>query len=380
MFAAGMSTFMGLYFVQGLLPEFSTAFGASPAASALAVSVTTGAVAFAIIPASVLSERVGRVPVMTASALSSGVVGVALCWAPTFELLLAGRTLQGLLLAGVPATAMAYLAEESDPGTLGRAMGRYVAGTTLGGLAGRLLPTVALDATGWRTALLVGAGTSLVFAVVFWRTVPPSRRFTPRSIHPRTVAAALARHLRDRGMFALFGVGFALMGGFVTAYNYLGYRLLAPPFSLPPSAVGFVFVLYLAGTVSSARAGALSDRIGRPRALAASIVLMAAGLALTLPDSLPFVLAGVFVFTGGFFGAHAVASAWVGARARRDRGEAAALYLFGYYLGSSVVGACGGFAYAAAGWPGVAGYVAAFALLGLGLAGAAARAAPRMSG
>ncbi|NED66486.1 MFS transporter, partial [Streptomyces sp. SID10244] len=56
-----MTTFMALYYVQALLPQLSDHFGVSPATSALAVSLTTGFLAIAIIPASVLSERYGRV-------------------------------------------------------------------------------------------------------------------------------------------------------------------------------------------------------------------------------------------------------------------------------------------------------------------------------
>jgi hypothetical protein len=41
------------------------------------------------------------------------------------------------------------------------------------------------------------------------------------------------------------------------------------------------------------------------------------------------------------------------------RAQAAALYLFFYYVGSSLVGSSGGLFYARAGWPGVAGLLAA---------------------
>jgi YNFM family putative membrane transporter len=56
-----------------------------------------------------------------------------------------------------------------------------------------------------------------------------------------------------------------------------------------------------------------------------------------------------------------VASGWTGRRSTLlpdgSPGLAASLYLFGYYLGSSVGGALGGVAYDHAGWLGVVGYV-----------------------
>ena len=75
--------------------------------------------------------------------------------------------------------------------------------------------------------------------------------------------------------------------------------------------------------------------------------------------------------TWGFFGAHSISSSWVGLRATKGRAQAAALYLFFYYLGSSVGGfgrravlsawgwngvaaLVGGLVFAALSWPGLA--------------------------
>lgn len=362
LFAAGLATFMTLYYAQGLLPVFSEHYGVSPATSALAVSVATGLLALAIVPASVLSERYGRVRVMTISAVSATLLGVVLPWSPTFEVLLAGRALQGILCAGVPAVAMAYLAEEIDARSLGTAMGTYVAGTTIGGLVGRMIPTLAIDITDWQWALEIASLVALLFAVWFARQVPASRQFAPRPVAPMQTVRNLAAHLRDTPLLCLFGLAFLLMGGFVTVYNFLGYRLIAGPFDLPATLAGLVFLLYLAGTVSSATAGRMSDSLGRSRVLVGAVILMIGGLALSLPDWLPTVLIGILLFTAGFFAAHSVASGWVSARATTHRAEASSLYLLGYYLGSSIVGALGGVAFTLAGWVGVAGYVGAFML------------------
>lgn len=377
LFIAGMATFMTLYYVQGLLPMFSGHYGVSPAVSALAVSITTGLLAVAIVPASVLSERFGRVRVMTVSAVSAAALGVVLPWSPTFELLLAGRAVQGVLCAGVPAVAMAYLAEEIDIRLLGTAMGIYVSGTTIGGLTGRLIPTLVVDCSAWQWALEVTSAVALLFAAMFWRLVPPSKQFRPQPISPKRTMQNLTIHLRDVPLLCLFGLAFVLMGGFVTVFNFLGYRLLAEPFDLPAVLAGLVFLLYLAGTASSAVAGRLSDFWGRGRVLVTAMCVMVAGLALSVPDWLPTVLAGIFLFTAGFFAAHSVASGWVSARATDHRAEASSLYLLGYYLGSSIVGACGGVAFAMGGWIGLAGYVAAFLLAGAALTAVLLRSVTR---
>ncbi|NYJ75207.1 MFS transporter [Allobranchiibius huperziae] len=369
LFAAGMTTFVAMYAAQAVLPALSDAFDVSPAGSALAVSATTGMLALAIIPASALSERFGRTRVMVTSALLTAAVGIVLPWVGSFGLLVALRGVQGIALAGVPATAMAYLAEEVHAQDLGAAMGRYIAGTTVGGLAGRVVASLTLDLSTWRWALEVAALVSLAFTLVFVRFAPPSVYFRPQPIGVRRTARAVAGHLRSPRLLALFGTAFLLMGGFVSIYNLLGYRLLARPFSLSQTVVGLVFLMYLSGTVSSAAAGRLSDRFGRAAVLLTSEVVALIGLLLTWVTALPLVLIGVLLFTAGFFAAHAVASGWVSRIAHDHRAEASSLYLFAYYAGSSVLGAAAGLAYSAYGWSGAVAYVGVIFLLALTVVG-----------
>ncbi|WP_375234382.1 MULTISPECIES: MFS transporter [unclassified Mycobacteroides] len=350
LFAAGLATFAALYGTQAVLPALSEDLGVSPAAAALTVSVTTGMLALSIIPASALSERFGRTRVMLVSAIATTIIGLLLPASPTFAVLLIGRAAEGVALAGIPAVAMAFLAEEVHPGSLGSAMGRYVAGTTVGGLAGRLVASSVLDLSNWRIALLGSGVMTLVCTVLFAMLLPRSQFFVPKHVRVGTTIRVLGRHLRNPVLLIMFGLAFLLMGGFVTVYNYLGYRLVAPPFGLPTAIAGLLFLLYLAGTVSSATAGRLADRRGRGLVLIGAVAVTAVGLALTIPNSLIAVIIGVGIFTAGFFAAHTVASGWVGAVAQRDRAEASALYLFSYYLGSSVAGAAGGLAYQSGGW------------------------------
>jgi YNFM family putative membrane transporter len=71
------------------------------------------------------------------------------------------------------------------------------------------------------------------------------------------------------------------------------------------------------------------------------------------------------VLTFGFFGAHSIASGWVGQRALTARTQASALYLLCYYLGSSIGGSAGGLAHSYAGWPGLVAMVTGLLILAL---------------
>jgi MFS transporter, YNFM family, putative membrane transport protein len=365
LYGAGLASFAAMYCTQALLPALSTFYRITPATAALTVSLTTGMLALSIIPASVLSERFGRTTVMLTSGVLSSIIGLLLPFSPTLGVLLAGRALHGIALAGIPAVAMAYLAEEVHASSLGSAMGRYIAGTTIGGLAGRIVPSLIIDVSNWRVALLVCSLMTLAGTVAFAVLAPRSRFFNPKTASVRVTMRSLMAHLRNPVLLKLFGLGFALMGAFATVYNYLGYRLTAQPFALASSVVGLLFLLYLAGTVTSTVAGRLADRRGRALVLGSASPITVIGLLMTVPHTLVAIVVGAGVFTGGFFAAHTVASGWVGAVAHRDRAEASSLYLFSYYLGGSVAGGFGGFVYSLGGWPGTVVFVGTLLLAGL---------------
>jgi YNFM family putative membrane transporter len=84
-----------------------------------------------------------------------------------------------------------------------------------------------------------------------------------------------------------------------------------------------------------------------------TICAMLSGTLLTLSSLIPWIVFGVGLFTCGFFGAHAIASSWVGRRATTAKAQAASLYLFSYYLGSSISGTVGGVFWVHYGWTGI---------------------------
>jgi YNFM family putative membrane transporter len=373
LFAVGIATFAVLYCVQPLMPLFAVAFHLSPAVSTFALSAATGVLAPMLLVSGSLSDALGRKPLIVASILSSAALTVLLALTPTWGVLLLLRALQGVTLSGLQAVAMAYVGEEVAPAAVGGAMGLFVAGSGLGGMVGRIFAGVTADLGGWRVALAGVGAVSAVAGLFVWRALPPSRHFQPRKLTLRTSLASLAGHLHDPALRRLFGLGFVVMGAFVTVYNYIAFRLLAPPYALSQAVVGAIFVVYMVGIASSAWMGRLADRHGRGPVLNAALLAALAGLALMLTRPLVLVIPGLALFTFGFFGAHSVASGWVSRRARAAKGQASALYLFSFYAGSTLVAPTIGLFWPRYAWPGV---TAATATL-LALALLIARSLPR---
>ncbi|UOB24497.1 MFS transporter [Pseudomonas orientalis] len=359
LFSGGFATFALLYCVQPMMPALSHEFSINAAQSSLILSVATAMLAFGLLITGPISDRLGRKPVMVAALFCAALATIASGLMPSWEGILFMRALVGLSLSGLAAVAMTYLSEEIHPQHIGLAMGLYIGGNAIGGMSGRLIIGVLIDFVSWHTAMLIIGGLALIAATVFWKILPESRNFRASSLKPRNLLDGFVMHFKDAGLPWLFLEAFLLMGAFVTLFNYIGYRLLADPYDLSQAVVGLLSLVYLSGIYSSAKIGSLADRLGRRRVLWGTIVLMLAGMTLTLFSPLWLVVPGMLIFTFGFFGAHSVASSWIGRRAVRAKGQASSLYLFCYYAGSSIAGTAGGFFWHLGGWNGIGGFIVA---------------------
>ena len=243
LFSGGFATFALLYCVQPMMPLLSREFSINAAQSSLILSVSTGMLAIGLLITGPISDRIGRKPVMVAALLAAALCTIASALMPSWHGVLVMRALVGLSLSGLAAVAMTYLSEEIHPQHIGLAMGLYIGGNAIGGMSGRLITGVLIDFVSWHTAMLVIGGLALIAAAVFWRILPESRNFRPRSLHPRSLLDGFTMHFRDAGLPWLFLEGFLLMGAFVTLFNYIGYRLLADPYQLSQAWVGMLSVV-----------------------------------------------------------------------------------------------------------------------------------------
>ncbi|HKM95889.1 MAG TPA: MFS transporter [Buttiauxella sp.] len=365
LFSAGLATFALLYCVQPILPVLSHEFGVSPASSSISLSVSTVMLALGLLFTGPLSDAIGRKPVMVTALLLASSCTLISTMMTSWHGILVMRALIGLSLSGVAAVGMTYLSEEMHPSVVAFSMGLYISGNSIGGMSGRLLSGVLTDFFNWRIAVAAIGCFALASALMFWKILPESRHFRPSSLRPKTLFINFRLHWRDPGLPLLFAQGFLLMGAFVTLFNYIGYRLMQGPWYLSQAVVGLLSVAYLTGTWSSPKAGAMTAKFGRGPVIIVSTAVMLFGLVLTVFSPLAIIFIGMLLFSAGFFAAHSVASGWIGPRAKRAKGQASSLYLFSYYLGSSLAGTLGGIFWHQFGWTGVASFIGSLLVISL---------------
>ena len=306
---AAAAMFAVMYSTQAILPDLGREFGVSPSQAGLSISVVIGALAVGAWFWGPLSDRIGR---RASLVLASGAIVVPtllVALAPSFEVLLAVRALQGLCMPGLITVGVPYVTEAYTPSLGPRAMGYYIAALVAGGLVGRVGVALLTAATDWRVALGLLALLPLASTLLMRGHLPdePSagRRTTPLSIR------GAARVLHNRVLIAATLAGSALFFAFMGAFSYIDFRLERPPFSLDPSITGLVFLVWVMGVAGPA-AGRLAGRRGWRSVALGGLALAAAGVGLSLVDVLPLV-------AGLALAAYAIGIAAVIRGAGRDR-------------------------------------------------------------
>lgn len=353
LFLAGFAIFSSLYCVQPMMPIFADFFHVTPTHSSFPLSFSTIALAVGLLFAGLLSDRFGRKPIMVFSLFFTSTLLFISSRVPIWEFFLLSRILIGFAVSGVASVAMTYIGEEVADKDVGFAMGLYISGTAIGGMGGRLIAGVLIDSISWQTAMMIIGLLNLSIAVVFYLTLPASKHFQSYPIRLDRFKQSFIKNFQDPKLRLLFAQGFILMGSFVTVFNYMSYHLLEKPFELSQAWIGLISIAYLSGIYSSPRAAVWSQKFGRGKVLVTMLCSMILGLWVMLIPSLTFVLIGLLIFTFSFFAAHSTSSSWVSVQSLQYRAVGSALYLFFYYLGSSVLGSSTGLVWENFGWFGL---------------------------
>jgi YNFM family putative membrane transporter len=350
MFLSGLSVFAQLYLFQPMLPLMCKEFQITPSQSSWAVSATTIGMAIGLFIFSFKADALPRKQLMGTAMLVSPILTLLSAFCTQYPLLIAINVIKGGVLAGVSAVALAYLAEELVPSVLGLAISLYLSGNVMGGMSGRIAATLMSGYIGWRWAVVVIGVVSLLLGILFVYRLPASNHFTPRPVPVRDKWGQLGTILKDSFTNRVFIAAAILVGTFVSVYNYLGFRLEEPPFSLPHYVVAGIFVMYTVGVAGTMCAGKWSDKRPPASLIHYFLIAIVAGLALLLLHNLWLLVLGLGLVTFGFFGAHTLASRMVSNRAGSGKSAATSIYWLFYYLGSTSLGSGTGVLLARGGW------------------------------
>ena len=300
-----------------------------------------------------LSDAVGRRPVIVAATGLLAVPTLLAALAPNFGILLALRALQGLLIPGLTAVAVALLGDHFSGAPLGAKVAGWIGATVVGGLSGRVLSGVIGTLVDWHAPFVLFGVLTAVAALLLARTLPDAPR--PAAIRPLPDPREMLVHFRSRRLVGAFLIGGAVLFAFIAIFTFLPYYLTAPPFGLSTATVSAFYFAYVAGVVTSLLVPRFAGRIRERSLMAAGLLVASAGVVGTLVPSVPAIAMSLVVICVGMFLVQATAPAFVNVNAASAKGAAGALYVTFYYLGATLGSYLPGLAFQRWEWPGVVG-------------------------
>lgn len=330
--------FANLYITQPLLPMLAEHFQVSELLASYSLTFSTLTLGVALLVYAPLSDAIGRRSLLLGSMFGVVLCALVLSQVNDYHWLLALRAIQGLLLAGLPAVALAYMADEFEPDALLSSVGLYIAANSLGGIAGRLLGGFAGEYLGWQDAFLWMGLLGLGLWLLVWWLLPRQQNFQPQPLAIGRITQQFGRHLSNPWLVPAFIVGGLNFFVFVNQFSFITFVLEDQPYHLSSQFLGMLFLTYLSGTLASGLSGRFTRRFGQPICMAIGSSLLMVGSLVTLFDSLMVKILGLLINSFGFFFAHSAASGYVSQTARYAKASASALYLLAYYLGASTGG------------------------------------------
>lgn len=350
---ASVVIYINLYLMQGMLPLIAEHFAVSTSNATLILSVTSFSLAFSLLLYAVISDRIGRHSPIVVSLWLLALSNLLLIWVGDFDSLLWVRFVQGVLLAAVPAIAMAYFKEQLSPSFILKAAGIYIMANSIGGIIGRLLGGVmsqylSWQASMWLLSLVTFTGVALAHYLlprgVIQVNTAKAMTDKPLQRHHAVKAGLLrdiggfAYHLTDGQMrlaYAIGGLTFMMM---VNQFSFIQLHLMAAPYEWSRFEATLIFLCYSSGTVATYFTAKWLSKFGRHKLFQWSWLVMVLGSLLTLFDTPVAICVGFLMTACGFFLTHSCCNSFVAMRASKDRAKATALYLCFYYLGAAFGG------------------------------------------
>lgn len=309
--ATGTAVLVSSEFVPaGVLPLLAGDLHVTEGRAGLAVAATALAGAITAPTIATVLPRADRRRVLLGLMLLALVSNLLVAVAPTFPVLLLGRVVLGVAIAGYWSFTFGVgVAVTGRPALVSTAMSL---GTSVATIVGVPLASVLGDAIGWRAVFAILIAATAAAGLALARLLPPV------PAHPGAGMAMMRRALGNRRLMA--GVAMIALAAFANfaAYPYIRVALQAAT----PSLVTVLLVAWgIGGLAGNLAGGALSTRL-RIGVVAAPAVLFAGLALMAMHASTVVVVVAVLAWGTGFNMVPVTTQLWV-SRVEPNRVESA---------------------------------------------------------
>jgi len=345
-FALVSASFTNIYITQPVLPILQTEFAADMVLVSFSVSAVILGIALFNLPFGFLADRLPIHPLILIGGIAVASSGLICALTDHLWILIAARFVQGSFIPALTTCLAAYLAKTLPAERLNVVMGSYVAATVLGGMGGRLLGGWIHPPLHWRYAFVSAAALILIATIAAFRNLPR----TASDSGQQGKSIGFIALLKRREILLIYFCASGSFAIFSSVFNYLPFRLAAPPFNFSTEMTTLLYLAYIVGIFMGPLAGKISNRIGGGNTLIAGSIVLGVALIMILLPSIMAIVLGLLGICAGFFSIHAAAVGALNRMLSGDQGKANALYVMFYYLGGWVGITVCGIAYKHGGW------------------------------
>lgn len=349
-FALVSAAFTNIYITQPVLPVLAREFDTDLVRVSFSVSAVILGIAVSNLPFGRLADRLPIRPIVLTGGLCIAAAGIVCAAAGSLWLLIAARFVQGVFIPALTSCLAAFLARALPAARLPVVMGAYVSATVFGGLGGRLLGGWLHPPLHWRYAFMSAAAMVLAATAHGYRVLPAGAACAGAECG---VQPGFLQLVARRDLLRLYVCAAGAFGVFSSIFNYLPFRMSAPPFEFSTGATTLLYGVYVIGIFMGPAAGRLSSRFGSGPTLVGGGLLLGVSLGCFLLPMTAGIVTGLLCACGGFFTVHAAAVGGLNRRLTAGQGRANALYMLFYYIGGWAGITLAGFAYARFGWFGM---------------------------
>ncbi len=337
--AAGFMVIADIRVIDPLLHIIADDFKVGVGSAAVIVSAYTIPYGLFQLVYGPLSDRIGKLKVMTA-AMAAFAVGTAACaFVPNIAILALLRFLTGMVAAGIIPIALAYIGDNFAYEERQTAIGRYLSAVILGQVLGGSLGGIFGEYLRWRDIFLLFGVVSFIIAALMWRVTQRLPKQQHRTSSPMGLATfkpyyqlmqlAIARTI----IIGVFIEGFFVFG----AFAYLG-AFLKDKYNLSYLIIGFMLSGFgVGGLIYTVTVKWLIRKLGERGLIAVGGWLLCTGYlsVAAFHNSMLFILLSILMGLG-FYMMHSTLQTKATELTPEARGTAVSLFAFSLFMGQGI--------------------------------------------
>jgi len=253
-----------------------------------------------------LAEKYGRRPILMLNVVSYSVVQLATAFAPNLATLLVLRALFGFAMGGEWGVGAALALETLPARGRGFFSGLLQEGYVIGALLASAVFAVLFVHVGWRGMFIISSASALLVVYIRFGVQESPAWVAGRAPHRASAAEiwGAVKHYFPTLIYLV--VLMACFNAFSHGSQDLHSTFLQKQHGFPPSLTGSIAIItYFGALLGGVCFGALSERIGRKRA-----IILAAALSLPMIPLWAYSQTAVTLAVGGFLMQFMVQGAW----------------------------------------------------------------------